>query len=267
MNNPLELVGCQIISGSISTFTANPNEKAMEYLIILMIMFVAACLQGISGFGSGLIAVPLLVLWLPLSTLTPLLSVVNLAMALYLGWLLRHAIAWRQWPWLLGCGVLGSLAGQYLLAAINLQLLQQIMAGGVILVALLFWFNLRWQSNGAAWQQILAGTIGGFSNGALTLGGPPVVLFLTSYGLARVSFRATLTLFFLLLALTNVIGFSWQQRYQLEQWPILFCLLAGAVSGSWLGHRISSRLSESLFRKLSLVIVMIAGVVAFWGSF
>lgn len=65
----------------------------MEYLIILMIMFVAACLQGISGFGSGLIAVPLLVLWLPLSTLTPLLSVVNLAMALYLGWLLRHAIA------------------------------------------------------------------------------------------------------------------------------------------------------------------------------
>lgn len=60
-----------------------------------------------------------------------------------------------------------------------------------------------------------------------------------------------------------MIGFSWQQRYQLEQWPILLCLLAGAISGSWLGHRISSRLSESLFRKLSLVIVMIAGVVAF----
>ena len=234
----------------------------MDYFLIFLIMFVGAALQGITGFGSGLIAVPLLTLVVPLSVITPTLSIVNLVMASYLGWLLRHAFTVKQWLPLLIFGVIGTLAGNYLLAHIRLDWLQMSMAVLVISVAVLFWFGVQLRHQATAKLQAFTGLVAGFSNGALTLGGPPVVLFLTGNGLDRISFRATLTLFFWVLAFTNVISFASQQRYQQEYLPIVFALVVGAVSGAWLGHRVSALLSEALFRRISLFLVVIAGIIA-----
>ena len=238
----------------------------MEYLIIIAIMFLGACLQGITGFGSGLIAVPLLTLLLPLSVITPTLSVVNFAMATYLAWVLRHHIHLRHWRALVLSGIAGTLLGNYMLAYMRLDWLQMGMAIMLFVVALLFWFGVQWRHQSGVRLQTLTGLLAGFSNGALTLGGPPVVLFLTGNGLERLAFRATLTVFFWVLALTNILSFVSQGLYQPSLIPVLLCLLAGAIAGAWLGHRVSPLLSESLFRKLSLVLVMVASGVAFWGA-
>lgn len=238
----------------------------MEYLVIALIMFLGAFLQGLTGFGSGLIAVPLLVLYLPLTTITPTLSIVNLLMATYLSWVLRRHIHLTQWRWLLVTGVLGTLVGNLLLAHVNLVGLQVGMALLVMSVAICFWFGVQWQLANTPRLQGMTGLLAGFSNGALTLGGPPVVLFLTSHRLARDSFRATLAVFFWVLALTNVISFSVQQRYEVSQFPILFALLAGMGIGTALGHRVSRYLSESLFRRITLVLVFSAGVMALFSA-
>ncbi|CUA82944.1 sulfite exporter TauE/SafE family protein [Pseudidiomarina woesei] len=239
----------------------------MEYLIIIAIMFLGACLQGITGFGSGLIAVPLLTLLLPLTVITPTLSVVNFVMATYLAWALRHHVRFKQWRALLLSGIIGTLMGNYLLAYMRLDWLQMAMAIMIFLVAVLFWFGLQWRHQSGAPLQTMTGLLAGFSNGALTLGGPPVVLFLTGNGLERLAFRATLTVFFWALAVTNIISFGVQGRYQLEQLTLLASLLVGAISGAWLGHKVSGYLSELLFRKISLILVMVASAIAFWGAF
>lgn len=239
----------------------------MEYLIIIAIMFLGACLQGITGFGSGLIAVPLLTLLLPLTVITPTLSVVNFVMATYLAWALRHHVRFKQWRALLLSGIIGTLMGNYLLAYMRLDWLQMAMAIMIFLVAVLFWFGLQWRHQSGAPLQTMTGLLAGFSNGALTLGGPPVVLFLTGNGFERLAFRATLTVFFWALAVTNIISFGVQGRYQLEQLTLLASLLVGAISGAWLGHKVSGYLSELLFRKISLILVMVASAIAFWGAF
>lgn len=238
----------------------------MDYLFIISVMFLGACLQGITGFGSGLIAVPLLTIWLPLSVITPTLSIVNFAMATYLAWMLRHAINIKPWLPLLLTGVIGTLAGNYVLAHLRLDWLQMGMAVMIFAVAILFWFGLQWRHKGGTSLQSVTGLLAGFSNGALTLGGPPVVLFLTGNGLNRISFRATLTVFFWILALTNIISFAGQGRYHTEQLPLLLVLLGGAIGGAWVGHRISDYLSEQLFRRISLVMVMVASAIAFFGA-
>lgn len=238
----------------------------MDYTLITLIIFVGACLQGITGFGSGLIAVPLLTLLLPLSVITPTLSIVNFAMATYLAWMLRHAVRIQQWRWLLATGIIGTLVGNWLLNHIRLDWLQMGMAVLVISVAALFWFGVQFNHRSTPTLQSFSGLLAGFSNGALTLGGPPVVLFLTGNGLDRIAFRATLTVFFWALALTNIVSFGVQRRYEADHFPIVICLLIGAIGGAWLGHRISDKLSEQLFRKISLLLVIIAGLIAFVGA-
>ncbi|MDN7135060.1 sulfite exporter TauE/SafE family protein [Pseudidiomarina terrestris] len=233
----------------------------MEYYLIALIMFAGASLQGITGFGSGLVAVPLLSLLIPLPQLTPLLSIINVLMALYLCWLLRHYFSLKRWRWLLLAGVGGTLVGNAALAYLPVTILQQGMAIFVIAAGLLFWFGVQFQARATALQQSYTGLLAGFANGALTLGGPPVVLFLTATRLNRSQFRATLALFFLVLGLTNVISFTLQGRYTVTGTAPVFALVFGAISGAYLGHRVSHLLPEQLFRKLTLGVVIGAGVM------
>lgn len=238
----------------------------MDYLVITLIMLLGAFLQGLTGFGSGLIAVPLLAIYLPLTTITPTLSIINLLMATYLSWMLRRHVLWSQWKWLLCMGVLGTLLGNFLLAQVNLVGLQVGMALLVMAVALCFWFGVQWYFPNTPRLQLMTGVLAGFSNGALTLGGPPVVLFLTSQRMSRNSFRATLAAFFWVLALTNVLSFTAQQRYNIEHVPLLLALVTGTLLGTWLGHRLSHHLSEQLFRRITLGLVFAAGLMALYST-
>ncbi|MFC0444728.1 TSUP family transporter [Pseudidiomarina halophila] len=233
----------------------------MEYYLIALIMFAGASLQGITGFGSGLVAVPLLSLLIPLPQLTPLLSVINVVMAIYLCWLLRHYFSFKKWHGLLAAGVVGTLVGNFALAYLPVITLQQGMAVFVICAGLLFWFGVQIKLRATTSQQAFTGLLSGFANGALTLGGPPVVLFLTASRLERSHFRATLALFFLVLGVTNVISFAAQGSYSHAGSPKLIALLAGAIAGAYFGHRVSHLLPETLFRKLTLVVVIGAGLM------
>lgn len=233
----------------------------MDYYLIALIMFAGAFLQGITGFGSGLVAVPLLSLLLPITMLTPMLSLINVALAVYLAWLLRHYLAVRRWVPLFTAGVLGTLAGNYALAHLPLTTLQLGMAVFVISAGLLFWFGVQLKLAARAPQQTGVGLLSGFANGALTLGGPPVVLFLTANRLGRSEFRATLAVFFLALGLTNVISFGLQGRYASIDTIALAVLTLGALLGAYGGHQLSGKLSERAFRRLTLLLVIGAGVM------
>lgn len=233
----------------------------MDYYLIALIMFAGAFLQGITGFGSGLVAVPLLSLLIPLTMLTPMLSLINVALAIYLAWLLRHYLALRRWVPLFLAGIVGTLIGNYALAHLPLATLQLGMAIFVIAAGLLFWFGVQLKVAAKLPQQSAVGLLSGFANGALTLGGPPVVLFLTANRLARSEFRATLAVFFLALGLTNVVSFGLQGRYATVDPIALLVLVVGALVGAYGGHRLSGKLSERSFRRLTLLLVIGAGVM------
>lgn len=234
----------------------------MDYYLIALIMLTGAFLQGITGFGSGLLAVPLLSLLLPLPVLTPLLSIINVIMATYLCWLLRHYVQVQRWQPLLVAGVFGSLLGNQLLHWLPVATLQWVMAVLVIGLGLLFWFGVQWQLSANAPQQASVGVVAGISNGALTLGGPPVVLFLTASRLQQSDFRATLAVFFLAIGVTNVLSFGIQGSYQAMDSKVILALLLGAVCGTYLGHRVSGYLSERVFRKLALLLIISSGLIA-----
>ncbi|HET8817533.1 MAG TPA: sulfite exporter TauE/SafE family protein [Pseudidiomarina sp.] len=233
----------------------------MDYLLAALIMFIGALLQGITGFGSGLVAVPLLSLLLPLTLITPTLSIVNLLLAGFLYLKLHRYVSVRQWQPLLIAGVLGSLIGTLVLAHVQLDWLQRGMAIFVVIVGVLLWRGVRFNLNPTQAHQSWVGILAGFSNGALTLGGPPIVLFLSNQQLAVLTFRATLTVFFFALATTNVISFSIQERYSMDMLEWILILATSAIIGAWRGHTISLKIPETWFRQLTLAVVIGAGVL------
>ncbi|AVJ57288.1 sulfite exporter TauE/SafE family protein [Idiomarina sp. OT37-5b] len=233
----------------------------MEYIFAGLVLFFATTLQGISGFGSGLVAVPILALWFPLTLLTPSLSVINIFVAAVIYWKNRHAARPGQWRWLIGAGVMASLVAGSLLVSINEQWLKLALGVIIIAVALILASGRQLPTAEHTAGYLTIGTSSGILNGLMTLGGPPIVLFLANARLPKTQFRATLSLFFLAIALANVINFSRQGLYSDTHFYLIVALLPCAILGAALGQRLQHYVSEFRFRQLTIGLMLLSGII------
>lgn len=78
-------------------------------------LFGAHFIRGISGFGWGLVAVPLLALKLPLTFVVPVILLMDVKASLVLGGFSRTQVAWPELRRLLVPAVLGVVVGTSLL--------------------------------------------------------------------------------------------------------------------------------------------------------
>ncbi|MCE5180769.1 MAG: sulfite exporter TauE/SafE family protein, partial [Betaproteobacteria bacterium] len=74
-------------------------------------MLLAYFIRGITGFGSGLIAVPLLAHFMPLQFVVPFVLVLDFTASITLGGKIRQHIDWRELKPLLPFGALGVMLG------------------------------------------------------------------------------------------------------------------------------------------------------------
>ena len=97
---------------------------------------LAYFVRGVAGFGSGLIAIPLLALVLPLTLVVPLVVFLDYVASASHGLKDRAQIQWHQIFPLLPFTALGVLTGLYLFQAIDSVLLAHALGVFVVLYAL-----------------------------------------------------------------------------------------------------------------------------------
>ena len=98
------------------------------------------------------------------------------------------------------------------------------------------------------------------------MSGPPVVLFFANQQLLRGVFRANLAAFFFVLNLVANATFLTSGLTDLDTLRHAALLAPGVVAGVMTGIRFSSRLSETLFRRLALAVVTVAGLLSIFNG-
>ncbi len=74
-------------------------SEIARHVYALAVLSVAYFVRGIAGFGSGLIAIPLLLMWFPLLVAVPLVVALDYLASASQGIKDRQAIRWREiWP-------------------------------------------------------------------------------------------------------------------------------------------------------------------------
>lgn len=213
----------------------------------LLILTLAAVLQGFLGFGFGLLAMTALAFQFELAHAA---GVVNLGAILVAGGgalRLRRAVLWptvaRYLPGILvgvalGLLALGRIDGSLMLPAL-----------GVVVIVIAGW-NLVWPrrlpSTGFARHlTVPVGLLGGFLGGAFNTGGPPLVAHLYVRDENPDALRGTLQILFLSISLSRA-PLAWSQGMLGAE--ILFhamlalpCVLLGLGAGLRLGRRVSPR--------------------------
>jgi uncharacterized protein len=234
----------------------------MDYLILLLVeclVFIAALVGGLTGFGFALILAPNLMLLLSPKTAIPVVTLLSVVLNSVLFYETRKWANPRDIRPLIVSGILGMLCGALLLIYLNVPLLK-LLTGAVIIpfaVALLLDVKIKTDSK---FLQIPMGLLSGFLGGSTSMSGPPVVLFFQNSGLEKKVFRANLLVYFFLIYPLTLPTYWVGGLLTSEVLSTALFTVPAMVIGALLGAKLVHRVDEKLFRRITLFLVIASGV-------
>ncbi len=230
-----------------------------------VVLLIAYFIRGISGFGSGLIAVPLLALKLPLTFVVPVILLSDFSASLVLGGLNFKLVARDELKRLLPPGMLGVALGTFLLVSLPKAPMLIGLGSFVILFALRnLIFAGREPRPVATWWAWPAALTGGTVGALFGTGGPPYVMYLSHRLFDKGQLRATLSGLFFIEGLARIVTFI--VTGLLLDWNILLAYAGAmpvALAALWAGSHVHSRLSNAQMLRLISLILIGSGVSLF----
>ena len=222
------------------------------------VLFFAYLIRGVAGFGSALIAVPLLALTLPLTIVVPLVVFLDYLGSASQGMNNRECIQWKEiWP-LLPFSVIGVAISLYIMDSVKPEMLSVALGGFIILFAI---YQLLPMKRGQARRVISvpSGFFGGFVGTLFGTGGPFYVIYLNLRHLDKNSFRATFATIFLIDGAMRLAGYAMKGFYTLEMLSYLVLAVPVAGLGLFFGGRIHTALGRDTFVRLISVLLLGSG--------
>jgi len=227
-------------------------------------VFAAAFMGGTTGFGFGLVLLPwLLALGFPLPFV--ITAIMGMTCAIRLGTVvrLRHAIDRRRAAMMLAASVPGAILGAWTLGAVDERVLQIAAGVLVMLVALVLARGHGQPAAPLRGGPALAGAAGGFLGTTTSLSGVAPALLLARErmtprraiaNMAAYSVAVSLLVLGMLAAHGALVGEALV--------PAALLWLPAALAGTWAGTSLGSRLSGPVFRRLTLGLVLVCGLVS-----
>jgi uncharacterized membrane protein YfcA len=161
--------------------------------------FCGGFTQGLAGFGSTLVALPLLAMVMDLKLATPVCCLLAVTINIVLTCRLFGRIRWSALALLLGASLPGMAIGARALAVVPGDWLKLALAAVVLAYVTLSCLRPGAGAARAGRELgLVAGFVAGCMGAAIGVNGPPVVMWVSRQGFDSGAVRATLTAFFLL---------------------------------------------------------------------
>nr|WP_236250179.1 sulfite exporter TauE/SafE family protein [Pseudomonas cichorii] len=233
----------------------------LDLLWIELAVVAAYVVFGVAGFGTALVAGPVLIHFMPLSRIIPLLVMLDFLAAF--GNLLpsRQSVARSELLRLLPCMAVGCTLGVLFLLNLKSDVLLLLMGLFVTAYALYsLAVKVRPTQLAAGWA-IPMGTIGGLFGALFGSGGFLYAIYLNSRLTSKEQARATQSALISCSTIVRLGLFLLAGVY--AEIPLLLlaaCLLPAMLLGSWIGRSLVIKLSREAFVRLVTWLVLISGL-------
>ncbi|HRJ54616.1 MAG TPA: sulfite exporter TauE/SafE family protein [Candidatus Thiothrix moscowensis] len=232
-----------------------------QYGTAAAIVLLAYFIRGIAGFGSGLIAVPLLALFLPLTFVVPLILLLDFTASLVMGGVDFKHVLWKEVGALIPFSILGVIVGTQLLVNLPVTPMLLTLAVFIFIFAIRSLLNLKGEKPVSQWWAIPAALTGGTIGGLFGTGGPPYVIYLNHRIHDKTQLRAAFSALFFIEGASRIITFfvAGLLLAQTIWWNSLGALplMLGAL---YLGGRVHTGLSHAQMTRLIGVLLLLASL-------
>ncbi len=228
-----------------------------------LIVAGAALLAGASGFGLALLATPALLLCgfsLPFVVTINLL--ISLATRLPVAWRLRISIDRRRVALLVGGAVPGLWIGSWTLGAVDVHALTLVVGVVIAFAAVALALSEgRQPPPRVRGLPVAAGFAGGLLGTTTSLIGIPPALLLAHRRLPARGFIADLALYFIATAAIGLAVLAAEGQLSSAAGRAFVWWLPGVLVANAVGTNLGLRLPAATFRRLTLALAFVAGVV------
>ncbi|MCO4863769.1 MULTISPECIES: sulfite exporter TauE/SafE family protein [Cupriavidus] len=242
--------------------TRRPATMAAEHYAILAATIAAAyTVFGLTGFGAAMVAVPVLVQFLPLQFVVPMLLLLDLVATAVVGVRNRSSVShtelFRLLPFMmigvaLGTTVLAKLESRWLLVGLGLFVL-------AMTARALMGSSGRMAAAAKGWS-VPAGVIGGVFSALFGTGGPIYTMYLASRLPEIDVFRSTIASVILSSAVARLLAFAGGGLLQQDElWRSAAFAMPFSLAGLAVGSCLRRRIAADAVRRALLVFLGASG--------
>jgi uncharacterized protein len=234
-----------------------------EIGVILLGAVAGGFVNGLTGFGTGMTAMPI---WL--FALSPMLAAQLVAAGGVAGQLSTLRAVWPQIhlralaPYLVA-GLVGVPIGFWLLPLADPRLFKLAVGGIIITYCLIMQFaahRLRIANTGQL-AQVAVGFIGGIAGGFAGLPGPPMIIWAASRGLGKDEKRALFQTFNLTILAAMLVASAANGLIGWSFFRVFLISLPATLLSARVGHWVYARLNEHRFDALVLALLATSGLM------
>ena len=240
-----------------------------------LVVLVATTVHGITGFGTGQIAMGALPFFRDAGSASIVVSIVVLITNLRVFWSVRGKFNWKDWLIPVAGLAAGLPIGVYLYGAwdegqLRVAIGVVMMIGAVVILLLRQIKRIREWVKGTGWQPgwisgVLAGFLSGIFGGAVSIPGPPMIIYgaflmETDYWTTG-QMKAIFTSFFAANLLYRIVVLSSMGQMSAVIAVEALAIVPALFLGTWLGIKLFNIMPREIFRWFIIAFIFVLGLL------
>lgn len=242
----------------------------MNELLIMLLFFIAAFISifvgTIAGFGTSTILLPIALIFVDFKSALVLVAITHLAGNFGAATFFRQGLD-KRLILLFGVpSVILTVLGAYIVAYIPQNILTALL-GIILLIFSIYSFKKPdFKFNATKINNILGGSLSGFLQGFMGIGGPLRGSFLISYGLDKATYIATLAAVAVLIDLARIPVYFSSNLLDVQFYYCIPPLIVIGILGSYTGKKVVKKIPQDTFRKIILVAIGISSLLLIYSG-
>ncbi len=235
-------------------------------IIFFLAWFAAGFVNGVSGMGAAMVAVPIVVSFMPPPLLTPSACIIVAGLSAHMAWNFKEGCRLASLKNLFIGAIPGSLAGLSILLFIPARFIQ--LLTGIVMVLFVAWQCMR-KDNTKQRPETLGKSLGtGFASGLLntsiSFGNPPLGVYALHLGWSQMDTVGTVNLFSLLASLVACVMQASAGLYTTEVLTWAAIGLPASMCGIVCSMPVARRIHAVTFKRILLLVIALGGVACVW---
>lgn len=231
------------------------------FFLIALVVFAGVFTQTVSGFGMGLIMMPLMLAIVGTEIARPLVALIGITVQFTVFIRLRKFVSAGSVGLLVIGGVVGIPLGNWIVERqiLNEQAFITLLALVIIGYALYALFAPRLPELKTNRGLVGVGLASGVLTGAYNVGGPPVVIYADARRWTPDQLRGNLQGFFFLKSIVLILTHALSGNFTLQVWQGMVWSVPAIVLGIFVGFWLHPHISVVRFRQIVLILLLLMG--------
>jgi uncharacterized membrane protein YfcA len=247
--------GIQVGASSLSL-----APLSLTWLVGAAVIAAACFVQGLAGFGIGLVSLAFLPLLMSPADAIVLITLYATVFTVVIFLPLRRDFMLHGMRELLVGSIVATPAGVFILAIMPPAALTRLIGLVLLVIVGLEWLGLYPELRGRGWG-LGAGLAAGLLGGAIGTPGPPVILYAAAQDWSPRTVKANIQAFLIVNQAVILIGYWWAGLLDREVWRLTWLYAVPAVAGLAAGMLLFNRLDRARFRRVVFAVLFVSGLV------